>query len=449
MKTRITKRIIHVLLLINALSVFTFFYGCESMENKSEEKINSTSSEGSPMEVLEICIDSQIDPSVMESSFLESMELVPGYQEDFTVSVSSLPGDVVLSEQDLNNRENALVRIKTEIMAGGGPDLFICVCPRPSYGTERTNRKGLFPYPESAMESNLFLDLSAVISQSKLIEWDNLVPQIMDVGKYKENQFILPLTYTFGITGFERNLHKMASVSPMTRFDQLNSKNGSIRQAGHTDEIFSVFGRIADYENDILTFTENDLLTCIKDYWKPLDLSEDEFPDTPAGLMVGLPNMLNDKGKMRFGQNSPEYIFIPQYNTISGVTAYITSFIAVNRNTQYPKEALAIIEILMSKEGQQNAPLYGDLYGMPTHMEVGSEDSPAYSSYGSWYMNDANFNEFCKLRGQINAVNFFTPLEAEIDKMLWTCYETELIDVEIEELVSDSYRVMTMMIGES
>ena len=82
-------------------------------------------------------------------------------------------------------------------------------------------------------------------------------------------------------------------------------------------------------------------------------------------------------------------------------------------------------------------------------MEVGSEDSPAYSSYGPWYMNDANFNEFCKLRGQINAVNFFTPLEAEIDKMLWTCYETELTDVEIEELVSDSYRVMTMMIGVS
>jgi len=40
-------------------------------------------------------------------------------------------------------------------------------------------------------------------------------------------------------------------------------------------------------------------------------------------------------------------------------------------------------------------------------------------------------------------------LEEEMDKMLWSCFETELSDNELEELVSDTYRVMTMMIGES
>ena len=64
-------------------------------------------------------------------------------------------------------------------------------------------------------------------------------------------------------------------------------------------------------------------------------------------------------------------------------------------------------------------------------------------------MSDENFKAFCKVREQINAVNFFTPLEEEMDKMLWSCFETELSDNELEELVSDTYRVMTMMIGES
>ncbi len=396
-----------------------------------------------------ICLDPLANSDLRKAELRSSLKNIPGYMESFTIDIEAVPGGVILSEGEVGIRDNSLMRIRTEMMAGAGPDLFICGCPRPSRGTKRTVPKGLFPYPASAMKSNLFLPLDDFIKNTSAIEWDSLVPQVMDAGKYKDTQFIAPLTYVFGITGFDSAQHSIEDTSPITWEEQIASGSDEIRWAGHTNDIFSIFGNLADYERDVLTFSEEDLLFCLKNLLAPLDIPEEGAPETMAGLPIGLPNMVDNKGNCSFGDKSPEYIFIPQYNTAGGVTAQVTSFAAINRNTDNPEEAFAIIELLLSKEGQQNTELYDSLYGMPTHMELGSKGAPAQSLGGPWHMSDENFKAFCKVREQINAVNFFTPLEEEIDKMLWSCFETELSDNELEELVSDTYRVMTMMIGES
>lgn len=444
------KRGQSVLALLLALSVFALsLSGCQA--NQKEEQESSQTAAGSQASAVDgaknltVCIDAANDPAPLCKAFAESVKLVPGFQETFTVTVESVPGGLEMTEDEAGERENSLTRLRTEIMAGAGPDLFLCVCPRPRHNLKLTYNKGLFPYPEAAMASGFFLPLGSYQSSSEKLDQKSLLPQVMEAGRLEEETYLLPFSYTFGITGFQKESHTLPKALPVTYEEQAANENAALRQAGHTQEIYSTFGKMADYREGALTFSQEELLARVK---ARLQASEEGNTDTLPGFPIGLPNMDPSDNGHDFSGASPEYAFLPQYNTQGGITAYVTAFGAINRNTQFPQEAFAILETLLSKEGQQS-PLFAELYGMPTHRELGSKASPARGHVGSWYLSENNFGELQKLQGQINAVNFFTPLEAEADHLLQTCLQQECSEQELEKLVAEAYRTMTMMMGES
>ena len=91
-------------------------------------------------------------PSAGSGSVDDFFSYVPGNGKSFLIITETLPPEG-------QERSAALTRIRTEILAGKGPDVFICTCWVPGFGEE-----GLFKFPNQAMENRIFLPLDDYIS---------------------------------------------------------------------------------------------------------------------------------------------------------------------------------------------------------------------------------------------------------------------------------------------
>ena len=92
-----------------------------------------------------------------------------GHIHDFTSKFKYFTGIedvqlIYLPRQGVE-RETKLQRLRTEVMSGAGPDIFIVNCGSADYA--------LFPYPEKMMNSGFFLLLDDYIeNHAQFTDWD-------------------------------------------------------------------------------------------------------------------------------------------------------------------------------------------------------------------------------------------------------------------------------------
>ncbi len=98
----------------------------------------------------------------------------------------------VLPAED-GSYQAALTRMRTEIMAGGGPD----VCYLSGFGgcEDSLPTDTLFPNPEHAMASGFFLSLDRYMEEAQFMEPEKLLDSVMEAGRYEGAQYILPMFY--------------------------------------------------------------------------------------------------------------------------------------------------------------------------------------------------------------------------------------------------------------
>ena len=89
-------------------------------------------------------------------------------------------------------REAEIHQLNTEILSGKGPDLFIME------GNRLTN-VNLFPDIEKSMMNGAFLDLTDVMDSNEFTA-ENFYMTLLDAGKLKGKQYILPLPSATGHT---------------------------------------------------------------------------------------------------------------------------------------------------------------------------------------------------------------------------------------------------------
>jgi len=92
-------------------------------------------------------------------------------------------------------RESSINRIRAELMAGHGPDVFIII------GHQDTSfSEPLFLIPEEAMANDFFLPLDKYIEKNtQFTEWDKLTKPVLEAGRDEEGQQIIPLAYKMPI----------------------------------------------------------------------------------------------------------------------------------------------------------------------------------------------------------------------------------------------------------
>lgn len=407
--------------------------GTESVGESSLKQERSAAPQ-SQVPTLRVLTDLAMGGSFSSRSLMEFLKTVPEYKSEYKLTFQSLP-----PAENAEAREGEVTRLRIDMMAGKGPDVLIL---RNFY--DRTgvmpDIKNLFPVPQSAMKQNLFLPLDDYIANAQYMEWDKLLPKVMEAGKDGEGrQVLLPLVYSFRASLFEGESGMDQQAFPMTRGQMLESEDPYIK--GIASDGWCVFADalcgLVDYETEELNFTQQELLDLAKRLKTAREQGAIDCPGlVESGIEFGVPYR-------QIGvKESPDYVLIPSYHQEGGVTAYISVYAAINRSTQHPDQCFAILDWLLSKESQRTAG-WNDL-GLPVHMDLGLHGE----SVRGWYLSDWNFAQFVSARDQIDKAVFRGPLYTEMLDLNDKVLRAES-DAELEKLVHDSYARMRMILAES
>lgn len=408
---------------------------------------------------LKICVDFGIGPvqfgntpSGAMTLFLNRTKELGGPEQ---IEVEYLPKE---GEQ----RKAALSRIRTEIMSGEGPDVFLVMCGR----TNPNGEDALFPFPEKVMKENLFLPLDKYLENAQFLEWDKLAPAVMAAGQTEEGQMVLPLAYSFSTTIFQRQDIPVPDQK-MTWADCIGSQNPVLQySATKGDSLFypnylgDVLGQLADYGQEQLSFSQEELLALTKDALS-LENQRDSgaFSTLPVhcqtAFCVGYDLFLSDSA---FSGRETALTYLPLCNRQGGVTASVTAFAAISAGTKHPEEAFFLLDVLLRPETVAETAVDYTLWdwlisgtALPVYEEAGQETSPVTNS--KWSLSDENFQELCRLRKQISAVKFNTVLDRKLNDLyqrsLQTGSSSESYDEEIASLTAETYADMERTLAES
>lgn len=360
------------------------------------------------------------------------LSTTPGYGTEFILLTETVPD---IFEQDGQVRDAALTRVKTEILAGKGPDLFLIESPASYLG----NRGGsVFQFPKKAMQNHLLLPLDGYIGKSERIEWDKLLPQVMEAGRNDEGQQILPMNFGFNVKAFDKEQFTLEVELPMTCDEMIESSDPMVQYTGVSRVFRTAFGEIEDSDKDEMLISEEDILS---EYELPQGRQWD-FPE------FYVEDPINERGTVAnydLGGHAPmaleggkDYWLLPYYNTKGGITATVNSYAAVNRNTPYPELSFRVLETIFSLNGQKSD-LLKQLDGQPVHMDVPCP---------GWTQSQWNDSQYMALLDQINAVVFRTPVEQEMDSMVDDLHAAGSGD-DWDGIVHEHYMKMQMMLAES
>lgn len=339
------------------------------------------------------------------------------------------------------DRANFITRAGVELMAGKGADVFVVDSFMGHF--INTSDGCMFPYPEKAMKNKLFLPLDSYIENAEFTDFDRLMPNVLEAGKNEEGQQILPLTYNITAISALKGTHGLPDPLPDTRDGMMDSGNDLLKYMASpwNDNLLMYLGDSADILGEELNFTEDELLDLAMRYHEQTLVTGIDW----EGVNVNPGRVLQHD---LFPSAETEVTIIPGFNKNGGVTAGISVYGAVNRNTDKPDIAFAVLDKLLSQKTQQGNEMYFMFTGMPMDMELGNSDNRFM--WGPWYMNDWNYEQYTNIRDRIDSVRFYTPLDREAENTLVpACRDEGATEDSIRKAVHSCYTTMQMMLAES
>lgn len=264
-------------------------------------------------------------------------------------------------EGDTAEREAEIHQLNTEILSGKGPDLFIME------GNRLTN-VNLFPDIEKSIMNGAFLDLTDVMDSNGFTA-ENFYMPLLDAGKLKGKQYILPLCFS---------VPTLTSAESVLKDSGFDMQAASKSLAATMDELLRIYKEkpmlvvtdfsmtsalsqpIIDYKNHIINL---DTASCRQTlaYEKEFRTGEISY-EMQNGLFDSFnPEVVQDyfANGEPFASLDPSYmtvgllrqcaalgiktVTLPIPNELGGVTAEIGSYAMGNRNTKHPTEVKALL----------------------------------------------------------------------------------------------------------
>ena len=376
----------------------------------------------------------------------------------------------ILPAFDNAKRKSMITRLRAEILAGSGPDVFI-MKNTSNHDPNVQIQSTPFLEPEKIMDFGLLYPLDEFIESAQFMEWDKLTQSIMAAGwSERYGQVILPISYQLPVTYF-RKADVPEVPDPMTFDDMINGDNVLQTAAGafpYTDDTGDVvIGKLADYRKRQLVFTEEDLSDTMN---KLLDFKGTDAVSVPDYMFGPSLCYFFAKRSWQFEGTSAERTYIknlhrasaelsdhsnytdepvtiiPVYNEDGGVTATVDGYAAMSSTTKRPEDAFLILDLLLSSYGQKYYGISGDLIGMGMPVYEYVEEEEGYEVRTDWTLIPENLAEFDRIRDSITQVNFKGTLNYETDLLYQICTQTEESDV--DTAIHTSYRRMRQEVSE-
>lgn len=356
-----------------------------------------------------------------------------------------------------NTAENEikLSELRTEIMSGEGPDIFILSGINPM-ASEKQNV--LFPNPEKIMYTDTFLPLDEYIQDAKYMNLNNWNSTIMKAGQTEEGQVILPLYYEYGLYAYPGEMGEMIRDFPDNWNDLMNTENEMLQcdlWGTMAIQFRYAVGKIADYEQEKLLLSEDMLTEQLEKAFVFSEagskLTEEIQSAENMNKVLAGPNLQNTVPLLK-GEKDKTHALWPVKNIDSGITANVTLYAAVNRNTEQPEEAFSFLDTLLSDEimtGQgmkENDIVYGAGFlaekdQFPVHenaLEKKLED-----------INAQDANQIREMNKQIETVRFYSDIEKTLaDSYMEAAHFKPEDHMTMKDFAKKRYDLMKMQLQE-
>lgn len=366
-----------------------------------------------------------------------------------------LKAELIVIPDSPDEAEIKISEIRTEMLAGGGPDVFLVRdnrCFNVSKWGEEVQPM-LFQNPEKAMYTGTFLPLDDYIKNAKHFNPEHYNPVIMEAGKTEEGQCLLPVAYDYRVSYFEEPQENPIQM-PLPSWDSLVSG-----EAGLTSTMFPAInhsfpdhlGEYADYENEKLLLSKEELYQCVLDSID-FGIFAENGPEVKGLNLVWAEGDLASsfvRNSTGYKQNPNSLLANP--NREGGINANITTWAGINKNTKRPSQAFSFLDLLfsdeiMTREGFSEAGKYAGsstasyFFGVPSHQEAFENDCK--------YLPDDTEKAFKALNSQINSVRFSSDLDKELQKMRDACREAKGNEEEQREIVKEACEKIELMLAE-
>ena len=330
--------------------------------------------------------------------------------------------EVEIMPSRTEDRQTELNRIRVEMMAGAGPDVFISTSLR-LYSNWNPQYQALFQFPEQAMRRGMFLKLDEYIENAQFMEWDKLNPVVMSAGATENGQYLLPLEYSFPLTYFladDADPYPATTTWAEVAAGNDPALNTSMEARYNPDGYPYFYGTeflsltwkdLVDPDSETLLISEEDLLQRAKEALALEENNTTELPHfrEPMNRYLFDPTAWNMGGNSDFIEQmyqgityTDDLTMIPLYCDEGGAVVPVRAYAGINAATERPEDAFFLLDVLLSEDCQGKSMLFEGWGETPVCDEnAGVMMAPIREAY-------------LEARSQIVSARIVSPLDAAI-----------------------------------
>lgn len=354
-----------------------------------------------------------------------------------------------------------LTKLRTEIMAGNGPDVFLM--SGFGGGDASLPKNTLFQNPEAAMKKGIFLPLDKYIENAQFMEFDKFDPEVMAAGQNEQGQVILPMFYRVcEMVAFPEDKDVLLPANWNELLDCTDSDVRVRASFGLTNLGFRemCFDKIADSQNEELLIGEEEFFLWAKE---AVDFYTGNIP-----LMDKLSSTMTAQQAIDLANSGEMQYFVPGTATGS-INAAIETWCAVSNTTKHPDDAFFIADIFLSRDFLQQEAFWRkqpppDMshQNMTFFWTAGEDLVPVHtgllSGKGSYKYNEglvpARRTAIKNARENIGYAYLTGNIDREIDHMMAGLLERarqgeNITDDDLRKATDKTYTTMEMMLAES
>lgn len=412
---------------------------------------------------LTVCID-EYDRGLAFKSIFDKFE---AEHPEIEVIYEIIP-DLITENYTPEMRESTINRLRTQLMAGKGPDIYIDLMH--PYGNR--DEIEFLSDIKLAMDSNAFCDMLPYL-ESVGVNMDDFIAPVMEAGRVDGKQYIVPLHYDAyciitndytwellgGDNGFKdsfvasNSLSELSNITPGSFINTIQGYGLWYFQAEQACYALNPFYFTVPNAIDYSTYTVNIDTPQVREFMEkgksiydnitasaldfeaqeksaPTEKTAAEFENSIKNeplCLVGryLDYMLSTVGYM--DSTGAGVHAVPTRNMNGNVQVLVTMYAAVGANSEHKEEAAELIKLFLSEDIQKNTACSSGESLWPVRKgliedilcKYENEGIPAYSGYhpNNTYFFDSSpseemISQFENIENSITRACFPLPVEA-------------------------------------